>query len=98
MSILKTMNRINKTFSQSKETASKQRLLSIYFTAGFPKLEDTTAVLEGLQQSGVDMVEIGLPFSDPLADGPTIQESSTRALKNGMTTDVLFEQLKNIRD
>jgi len=91
------MNRINKTFSQSKETASKQRLLSIYFTAGFPKLEDTTAVLEGLQQSGVDMVEIGLPFSDPLADGPTIQESSTRALKNGMTTDTLFEQLKDIR-
>lgn len=91
------MNRINKTLSQSGETDKKDKLLSIYFTAGFPRLEDTVAVLKGLQESGVDMVEIGLPFSDPLADGPTIQESSTQALKNGMTTERLFEQLKDIR-
>ena len=74
-----------------------KKLLSIYFTAGFPDLGDTAAIIEKLQESGVDMVEIGLPFSDPLADGPTIQESSTKALKNGMTTDVLFEQLATIR-
>lgn len=85
------MNRITHTFEQDK------KLLSIYFTAGFPNLEDTVPVLEQLQAAGVDMIEIGLPFSDPLADGPTIQESSTKALENGMTTDVLFEQLKDIR-
>ncbi len=73
-------------------------MLSIYFSAGFPKLEDTVAILERLQESGVDMVEIGLPFSDPLADGPTIQQSSTKALENGMTTEILFEQLRDIRD
>ncbi|WP_088342225.1 tryptophan synthase subunit alpha [Robiginitalea sediminis] len=73
------------------------KLLSIYFTAGFPNLEDTVPVLEALQKAGVDMVEIGLPFSDPLADGPTIQRSSTRALRNGMTTERLFEQLAHVR-
>ncbi len=72
-------------------------LLSIYFTAGYPKLEDTLPVLRGLQESGVDMIEIGLPFSDPLADGPTIQESSMAALRNGMSTRRLFEQLKDVR-
>ena len=85
------MNRINKRLQEDKE------LLSIYFTAGYPKLEDTVPVLEELVKSGVDMIEIGLPFSDPLADGPTIQESSTAALKNGMTTAKLFEQIKDIR-
>jgi tryptophan synthase alpha chain len=72
-------------------------LLSIYFTAGYPALEDTLPILRQLQASGVDMIEVGLPFSDPLADGPTIQESSTAALKNGMTTARLFEQLKGVR-
>jgi len=91
------MNRINKILSNYKEADNKHRLLSIYFTAGYPELEDTATILRGLQDSGVDMVEIGLPFSDPLADGPTIQESSTRALKNGMTTEKLFGQLKDIR-
>ena len=86
------MNRIDQTFQE------KQKLLSIYFSAGHPELEDTDPILEALQDSGVDMVEIGLPFSDPLADGPTIQESSTRALRNGMTTEKLFDQLKNIRE
>ena len=86
------MNRINKTLSQDK------KLLSIYFTAGFPQLEDTVPILEQLQEANVDMIELGLPFSDPLADGPTIQESSTQALRNGMTSDKLFSQLEGIRD
>lgn len=75
-----------------------KKLLSIYFTAGYPNLNDTSQVIKQLQASGVDMIEIGLPFSDPLADGPTIQESSTKALNNGMTTEILFDQLKSIRD
>ena len=86
------MNRINKTLNQDK------KLLSIYFTAGFPELEDTVPILEQLQEAGVDMIELGLPFSDPLADGPTIQESSTQALRNGMTSDKLFSQLEGIRN
>ena len=86
------MNRINQTLNQDK------KLLSIYYTAGFPQLEDTVPILEQLQEADVDMIELGLPFSDPLADGPTIQESSTQALRNGMTSDKLFTQLKGIRD
>ena len=86
------MNRINQTLNQDK------KLLSIYFTAGFPQLEDTLPILEQLQEADVDMIELWLPFSDPLADGPTIQESSTQALRNGMTTDKLFTQLEGIRD
>lgn len=86
------MNRINKKLQEDK------KLLSIYFTAGFPEINDTKKIIQDLEKSGVDFIEIGLPFSDPLADGPTIQESSTRALKNGMTTNVLFEQLKDIRE
>ncbi len=74
------------------------KLLSIYFTAGFPELEDTVPILEELQAAGVDMIEIGLPFSDPLADGPVIQESSTRAIRNGMHTARLFEQLEKVRE
>lgn len=85
------MNRIDQKFKEDK------KLLSIYFSAGFPNLEDTVPILINLQAAGVDMVEIGLPFSDPLADGPTIQESSTQALRNGMTTEKLFTQLENIR-
>lgn len=85
------MNRINLKLQENK------KLLSIYFTAGFPNLNDTVSIIQELENSGVDMIEIGLPFSDPLADGPTIQESSTIALQNGMTTKLLFEQLKEIR-
>ncbi|WP_340202855.1 tryptophan synthase subunit alpha [Ascidiimonas sp. W6] len=85
------MNRIQQKLQENK------KLLSIYFTAGFPALEDTVSIIKELQNSGVDMIEIGLPFSDPLADGPTIQASSTQALKNGMTTENLFQQLKDIR-
>ena len=85
------MNRINKVFENKKE------ILSIYFTAGFPNLSDTSSIIENLDKSGVDMIEIGLPFSDPIADGPTIQQSSSTALKNGMTTKKLFSQLKDLR-
>ncbi len=77
--------------------ASKGKLLSIYFTAGYPDLNDTLKIIQDLEKNGVDMIEIGLPFSDPLADGPTIQQSSTAALKNGMTTEILFNQLRDIR-
>lgn len=86
------MNRITETLQK------QDKLLSIYFTAGFPELGDTAAIIKALEHNGVDMIEIGLPFSDPLADGPTIQESSTRALQNGMTTDTLFSQLAGIRE
>ena len=85
------MNRIQAKLQQD------QKLMSIYFTAGYPQLNDTVRIIEELEEAGVDMIEIGLPFSDPLADGPTIQASSTQALKNGMTTQLLFEQLKDIR-
>ena len=74
------------------------KLLSIYFTAGYPDLEDTVPIIMALENAGVDMIEIGLPFSDPLADGPTIQASSTAALRNGMHTELLFEQLQGIRE
>ena len=85
------MNRINQKILEHK------KLLSIYFTAGYPNLNDTVAIIQDLEKNGVDMIEIGLPFSDPLADGPTIQQSSTIALKNGMNTEFLFDQLKDIR-
>jgi len=85
------MNRINQKMKEDK------KLLSIYFTAGYPSLNDTVNIIQDLEANGVDMIEIGLPFSDPLADGPTIQNSSTAALKKGMTTKLLFEQLKDIR-
>jgi tryptophan synthase alpha chain len=86
------MTRIHKKLQDNK------KILSIYFTAGYPNFKDTVPILEALEANGVDMVEIGLPFSDPLADGPTIQASSTQALKNGMTTQRLFEQLEGIRE
>ncbi|WP_127018344.1 tryptophan synthase subunit alpha [Flagellimonas beolgyonensis] len=85
------MNRIKQKLQEDK------KILSIYFTAGYPNLNDTVKIIQDLETNGVDLIEIGLPFSDPLADGPTIQESSTAALKNGMHTALLFEQLKDIR-
>jgi tryptophan synthase alpha chain len=85
------MNRIQTKLQEDK------KLLSIYFTAGYPDINNTVKIIQDLEKNGVDMIEIGLPFSDPLADGPTIQDSSTKALKNGMTTEVLFKQLKDIR-
>lgn len=86
------MNRINQLFQHKKSG-----IRSVYFTAGFPNLNDTIDILCTLEKAGIDLVEIGMPFSDPLADGPVIQQSSTVALKNGMTITLLFEQLKNIR-
>jgi tryptophan synthase alpha chain len=86
------MNRINQLFQQKSDN-----ILSVYFTAGFPKLEDTAPTLKCLQANGVDLVEIGVPFSDPMADGLVIQNSSEIALKNGMSIKKLFDQLTNIR-
>ncbi len=86
------MNRITQKLQEDK------KILSIYFSAGYPNLNDTVQIIQDLEKNGVDLIEIGLPFSDPLADGPTIQASSTQALHNGMTTQILFDQLKNIRE
>jgi tryptophan synthase alpha chain len=85
-------NRINNLFETKKEN-----ILSVYFTAGFPNLNDTVEIIQLLEKNGVDLIEIGIPFSDPTADGPTIQRSSETALKNGMNLELLFEQLQNIR-
>ncbi len=87
------MNRIGELFSDKKKN-----ILSIYFTAGFPSLNDTVRIIQLLEKSGVDMIEIGIPFSDPLADGPVIQSSSAKALQNGMNLHVLMSQLKEIRN
>ena len=87
------MNSIQKIF-QNKE----KDLLSIYFTSGFPELNDTTKVIAELSNSGVDFIEVGLPYSDPLADGPTIQDSSQIALKNGINLDVVFDQLMTVKE
>lgn len=86
------MNRIDQLFAQKKKN-----ILNIYFTAGFPQLHDTEKIILALDKTGVDIIEIGMPYSDPMADGPTIQESGSRALKNGMTLDVLFDQLATTR-
>ena len=87
------MNRIEKLFSDKK-----RNILSIYFTAGFPRLNDTREILEALQKHGADLVEIGMPYSDPLADGPVIQQSSMAAIRNGITIKLLFDQLKDCRN
>ncbi|QIA09366.1 tryptophan synthase subunit alpha [Draconibacterium halophilum] len=86
-------NRINQLFERKKAN-----ILSVYFTAGFPNLNDTVEIIQELEKNGVDLIEIGMPFSDPTADGPTIQRTSEIALKNGMTIKLLFEQLKTIRE
>ena len=85
-------NRINTLF-QTK----KQNILSLYFTAGFPNLDDTLTILKSLEESDVDLIEIGFPYSDPVADGPVIQESSGQAIENGMTLKLLFQQLESLR-
>ena len=87
------MNRIKKLFSEKKKN-----VVSIYFTAGFPELNDTSTILTALQKHGADLVEIGMPYSDPLADGPVIQHSSMIALHNGITIKKLLEQLKDCRN
>ncbi|MBZ5856632.1 tryptophan synthase subunit alpha [Flavihumibacter profundi] len=86
------MSRIKKLF-----VAKPSRVLNVYCTAGYPKLNSTLEVMEALQENGADLIELGMPYSDPLADGPVIQASSSVALDNGMTITVLFEQLKDFR-
>jgi len=86
-------NRIHSLFKKKGN-----KILSVYFTAGYPALNDTIEIIKELEKNGVDLIEIGIPFSDPVADGPVIQHSSEIALKNGMTLNLLFEQMENIRD
>jgi len=86
------VNNIDLLFKNKEEG-----ILSVYLTAGYPALNDTAAILMSLQEHGADLVEVGIPFSDPLADGPVIQQSSQVALGNGMTLQILFEQLEGIR-
>ena len=86
------MNRIEKLF-----TEKKKNILSIYFTAGYPALNDTLTIIKELSNAGADMIEVGMPFSDPVADGPLIQRSSEIALGNGMTLNLLFKQLAKVR-
>lgn len=86
------MNRIDQLFQNKKE-----RVLSIYFTAGFPQLEDTLTIMQAIESAGADIIEVGVPYSDPIADGPTIQDSNQIALDNGMSLKKLFDQLKDMR-
>lgn len=86
------MKRIKELFRTKRD-----RILNVYCTAGYPRLDSTIEVMQSLQRNGVDLIELGMPYSDPLADGPIIQASSTKALQNGMTISKLFEQLKNFR-
>ncbi|HEY1023615.1 MAG TPA: tryptophan synthase subunit alpha [Sphingobacteriaceae bacterium] len=86
------MNRLNHLFATKREP-----VLSIYFTAGYPRLDSTLDVAQALEKGGADFLEIGFPYSDPVADGPVIQNSSQKALENGMTLNVLFEQLRDLR-
>lgn len=88
------MNKINKVFTDRGE----RKLLSLYFCAGAPTLDGTADVILAMQRRGIDFIEVGIPFSDPLADGPVIQTAATKALKNGMTLTKLFEQLRAIKD
>lgn len=90
--VMKNMNRIDELFAHKK-----QNVLNVYCTAGYPKLNSTVEVLTALQQNGADIIEIGMPYSDPLADGPVIQQSNMVALENGMSIALLFEQLKEAR-
>ena len=86
------MNRINNLFSEKES-----EILSVYFTAGYPGIDDTCKVIKAMADNGVDLIEIGMPFSDPMADGPVIQQSNDKALKNGMNLRLLFSQLEGIR-
>ena len=86
------MNRIQQLFADKPAD-----ILNVYFTAGYPGLQDTVPVILALDDAGADLIEVGMPYSDPLADGPTIQESGTAAIQNGMTLDLLFEQIQSAR-
>lgn len=89
------MNRITEKFNEKKGSGDK--LMSLFITAGYPELNSTADLVLGFEKNGVEMVEIGMPFSDPMADGPTIQYSSEIALKNGVTIDKIFEMVRKIR-
>jgi tryptophan synthase alpha chain len=86
------MNRLDKLFSKKNKN-----ILNVYCTAGYPQLNSTLQVMEALQQSGADIIELGIPYSDPIADGPVIQQSNMQALENGMTIQILFDQLHHLR-
>jgi tryptophan synthase alpha chain len=86
------MNRLDKLFFKKNKN-----ILNVYCTAGYPQLDSTMEVIEALQQNGADIIELGIPYSDPIADGPVIQQSNMQALENGMNIHLLFEQLKNLR-
>ena len=88
------MNKINQVFA----TRGDRKLLSLYFCAGCPTLHSTGDVIKVMQRRGIDFIEVGIPFSDPLADGPVIQSAATQALRNGMSLRLLFDQLKAIKD
>ena len=87
------MSRIKQLFQNKKNG-----ILNVYCTAGFPELNSTIPIMQALQESGVDIIELGMPYSDPLADGPVIQGSSAKALQNGMSISVLFDQLESFRE
>ena len=88
------MNKITRLFNERGD----RKLLSLYFCAGTPTLESTAEVIKTMQKRGIDMIEVGIPFSDPMADGPVIQDAATKALKNGMSLKTLFNQLKSIKE
>ena len=85
------MNKLKEVFKNKKKS-----IISIYFSAGYPKIDSTSKIIKSLTENGADFIEVGIPFSDPLADGPTIQESGSIALKNGMNLSILFDQLNEI--
>jgi len=87
------MTRLKKLFN-----TKLSKVLNVYCTAGYPTLDSTLPIIAALEKNGADLVELGMPYSDPLADGPVIQESGARALENGMSIEVLFDQLKSLRD
>jgi tryptophan synthase alpha chain len=88
------MNKITRLFNERGD----RKLLSLYFCAGTPTLDSTAEVIKTMQKRGIDMIEVGIPFSDPMADGPVIQDAATKALKNGMSLKTLFNQLKSIKE
>lgn len=87
------MSRLKQLFKRKSNN-----ILNVYCTAGYPKLDSTLSIMKALEDNGADMIELGMPYSDPLADGPVIQASGAIAIANGMTIKILFEQLKGIRD
>lgn len=95
MAVLEKQNRIERLF---KEREENEKVMSLFITAGYPDLESTPELILGFEQNGADMIELGIPFSDPLADGPTIQYSSEVAIKNGITIDQIMEMVRKVRE